>query len=37
MFGVQTGAARNDTRFEMDPNYYGAYVGLRCAMDVELK
>jgi serine/threonine-protein kinase len=34
MFGVQTGAARSDTRFDVDPNYYGAYVGFRCARDL---
>ena len=36
-FGVPSGTARNDTRFEMDPNYYGAYVGFRCARDAETK
>jgi serine/threonine protein kinase/formylglycine-generating enzyme required for sulfatase activity len=35
IFGVQSGTARNDTRFEMDPTYYGAYVGFRCAIDAE--
>ncbi|MFZ5909789.1 MAG: SUMF1/EgtB/PvdO family nonheme iron enzyme [Chloroflexota bacterium] len=34
VFGVKSGTARNDTRFEMDPVYYGAYVGFRCVMDV---
>ena len=34
-FGVKSGTARSDTRFEIDPSYYGAYVGIRCAMDVE--
>ncbi|OQX62492.1 MAG: hypothetical protein B5M51_06075 [Anaerolinea sp. 4484_236] len=34
-FGVKSGSARNDTRFELDPSYYGAYVGIRCVMDVE--
>ncbi len=34
-FGVESGIARSDTRFEIDPNYYGAYLGIRCVMDVE--
>ena len=34
-FGVKSGTARSDTRFELDPSYYGAYVGVRCALDVE--
>ncbi|MBN1449593.1 MAG: SUMF1/EgtB/PvdO family nonheme iron enzyme [Anaerolineales bacterium] len=35
VFGVKSGTARSDTRFEMDPSYYGAYVGLRCVMNAE--
>jgi serine/threonine protein kinase len=37
MFGVKSGTARSDTRFELDPSYYGAYVGVRCARDAETK
>ena len=35
VFGVPSGTARSDTRFEMDPSYYGAYVGVRCAKGAE--
>ena len=35
LFGVKSGTARSDTRFEMDPTYYGAYVGFRCARDAD--
>ncbi len=34
-FGVQSGTARSDTRYDLDPSYYGAYVGMRCVMDIE--
>ncbi|MFL7871200.1 MAG: bifunctional serine/threonine-protein kinase/formylglycine-generating enzyme family protein [Anaerolineales bacterium] len=37
IFGVKSGTARSDTRFEMDPTYYGAYVGFRCAVDAETR
>ncbi len=37
MFGVKSGAARSDTRFDVDPSYYGAYVGFRCAKDIGQK
>jgi serine/threonine protein kinase len=37
VFGVPSGTARSDTRFELDPNYYGAYVGIRCAKDANKK
>jgi formylglycine-generating enzyme required for sulfatase activity len=33
VFGVKSGVARSDTRFELDPSYYGAYVGIRCAIE----
>jgi serine/threonine-protein kinase len=33
-FGGNAGNARTDTRFELDPAYYGAYVGIRCARSV---
>ncbi|MFL7871197.1 MAG: bifunctional serine/threonine-protein kinase/formylglycine-generating enzyme family protein [Anaerolineales bacterium] len=34
-FGGNAGNARTDTRFELDPGYYGAYVGFRCAKSVD--
>ncbi len=34
-FGGNAGNARTDTRFELEPGYYGAYVGFRCARSVE--
>jgi formylglycine-generating enzyme required for sulfatase activity len=34
-FGGNAGNARTDTRFELDPGYYGAYVGFRCARSVD--
>ncbi len=34
-FGGNSGNVRTDTRFEVDPGYYGAYVGVRCAMSVD--
>jgi len=33
-FGADQGPARSDTRLELDPSYYGAYVGFRCAKDI---
>ena len=35
VFGVQSGVARSDTRYGIDPGYFGAYVGIRCALDAE--
>ena len=32
-FGAKSGPARSGTRLELDPSYYGAYVGIRCARD----
>jgi formylglycine-generating enzyme required for sulfatase activity len=32
IFGGLGGSIRVDTRFKLDPSYYGAYVGIRCAM-----
>jgi serine/threonine protein kinase len=32
IFGGTGGNIRIDTRFKLDPNYYGAYVGVRCAL-----
>jgi formylglycine-generating enzyme required for sulfatase activity len=34
-FGGREANPRTDTRFELDPIYYGAYVGFRCARSVE--
>jgi serine/threonine-protein kinase len=34
-FGGNAGNARTDTRFELDPAYYGAYVGIRCAQSID--
>ena len=34
-FGVPTGNDRIDTRYELDPHYFGAYVGVRCAKTAE--
>ncbi|MBN1449596.1 MAG: SUMF1/EgtB/PvdO family nonheme iron enzyme [Anaerolineales bacterium] len=34
-FGGNAGNARADTRFSLDPGYYGAYVGFRCAKSVD--
>jgi len=31
-FGGNSGNVRTDTRLKLDPGYYGAYVGFRCAM-----
>ena len=31
-FGGNGGNVRTDTRLKLDPAYYGAYVGIRCAM-----
>jgi len=35
LFGGNSGNVRTDTRFEVDPGYYGAYVGVRCALSVD--
>jgi formylglycine-generating enzyme required for sulfatase activity len=32
IFGGAGGNIRIDTRFKLDPNYYGLYVGVRCAL-----
>jgi formylglycine-generating enzyme required for sulfatase activity len=32
IFGGPGGNIRVDTRFKLDPTYYGAYVGVRCAL-----
>ena len=32
IFGGNSGNVRADTRFALDPGYYGAYVGFRCAV-----
>ena len=32
VFGGNNGNVRADTRFALDPGYYGAYVGFRCAV-----
>jgi eukaryotic-like serine/threonine-protein kinase len=32
VFGGNSGNVRADTRFQLDPGYYGAYVGFRCAV-----
>jgi formylglycine-generating enzyme required for sulfatase activity len=32
VFGGNTGNVSTDTRLKLDPGYYGAYVGFRCAM-----
>ena len=32
VFGGNGGNVRTDTRFALDPGYYGAYVGFRCAV-----
>jgi len=32
IFGSSGGSIRIDTRFKLDPVYYGAYVGIRCAL-----
>ncbi|MFZ5909792.1 MAG: SUMF1/EgtB/PvdO family nonheme iron enzyme [Chloroflexota bacterium] len=34
-FGGNSGNARTDTRLELDPAYYGAYVGIRCAISAD--
>ena len=34
-FGGNAGNARTDTRFSLDPGYYGAYVGFRCVKSVD--
>jgi|GEM_PF-2694300 formylglycine-generating enzyme required for sulfatase activity len=34
VFGGNSGNVRADTRFKLDPGYYGAYVGIRCAVTV---
>ena len=34
-FGGNAGNTRTDTRFELDPAYYGGYVGIRCARSVD--
>jgi formylglycine-generating enzyme required for sulfatase activity len=34
-FGGNSGNARVDTRLELDPAYYGAYVGIRCAISAD--
>ena len=34
-FGVKSGVASSDTRYALDPSYYGAYVGIRCVKDIE--
>jgi formylglycine-generating enzyme required for sulfatase activity len=31
-FGGNSGNVRTDTRLKLDPGYYGAYVGFRCAL-----
>ena len=31
VFGGNSGNVRVDTRLKLDPNYFGAYVGIRCA------
>ncbi len=31
-FGGNNGNVRSDTRFALDPGYFGAYVGFRCAL-----
>jgi serine/threonine protein kinase len=33
--GGNAGNARTDTRLELDPGYYGAYVGVRCAQSID--
>jgi serine/threonine protein kinase len=32
IFGSTGGGVRIDTRYKLDPVYYGAYVGIRCAL-----
>ena len=32
VFGGNSGNVRADTRFQLDPGYYGAYVGFRCVV-----
>jgi formylglycine-generating enzyme required for sulfatase activity len=32
IFGGNSGNVRVDTRLKLDPGYYGAYVGVRCAL-----
>lgn len=34
-FGGNSGNARTDTRLELDPAYYGPYVGVRCAVSAD--
>jgi len=34
-FGGNSGNARADTRLELAPEYYGAYVGIRCAISLD--
>ena len=37
VFGGNSGNVRTDTRFDVDPGYFGAYVGVRCAKSANLK
>jgi formylglycine-generating enzyme required for sulfatase activity len=37
VFGGTGGNIRIDTRFKLDPAYYGAYVGVRCALSTLTK
>ncbi|GAB4504761.1 MAG: hypothetical protein Fur0043_17550 [Anaerolineales bacterium] len=34
-FGGNSGNARTDSRLELDPAYYGPYVGIRCAISAD--
>jgi formylglycine-generating enzyme required for sulfatase activity len=34
-FGGNSGNIRVDTRLQLDPGYFGAYVGFRCAVSLE--
>jgi formylglycine-generating enzyme required for sulfatase activity len=35
VFGGNNGNVRVDTRFKLDPGYFGGYVGFRCAVSVD--
>ncbi|MBI5952696.1 MAG: SUMF1/EgtB/PvdO family nonheme iron enzyme [Chloroflexi bacterium] len=35
VFGGNSGNVRVDTRFKLDPGYFGGYVGFRCAVSVD--
>jgi len=35
VFGGNGGNVRVDTRLKLDPNYFGGYVGIRCAMSAK--